>query len=241
MEKWWGKRYDRAQLKQLYGADLRENPIRITLLGGKPHEQALAADIAVRRDVPGTTDVDRRAPQQPVPARSLLRAPQLGAVRFGTPMPARHEPTRPRVGQSRPNLARHSPHSVRLAGFTGSRGVREGETHFLVRKTERRKCSLRASTPGVLGLSGKLRGGRKPTQNLPDLPLPVNLEPLRGGGGVAVDPVLVHVGDVVEQLLGGGVLRALRDVVGRALLDDLALVHDEDASPTRSRPDRCRA
>jgi hypothetical protein len=56
MEKWWGKRYDRAQLKQLYGADLRENPIRITLLGGKPHEKALAADIAVRREVPGTTD-----------------------------------------------------------------------------------------------------------------------------------------------------------------------------------------
>jgi predicted CXXCH cytochrome family protein len=56
MEKWWGKRYDRAQLKQLYGADLRENPIRITLIGGKPHEKALAADVAVRRNVPGTTD-----------------------------------------------------------------------------------------------------------------------------------------------------------------------------------------
>ena len=56
MEKWWGKRYDRAQLKRLYGADLRGNPIRLTLLGGKPHERALAADIAVRRDLPGTTD-----------------------------------------------------------------------------------------------------------------------------------------------------------------------------------------
>jgi predicted CXXCH cytochrome family protein len=56
MEKWWGKHYDRAALQRLYGADLRQNPVRITLLGGKPHEQALAADIAVRKNVPGTTD-----------------------------------------------------------------------------------------------------------------------------------------------------------------------------------------
>ena len=56
MEKWWGKRYDRAQLKRLYGQDLRGNPIRLSLLGGKPHERALAADVAVRRDLPGTTD-----------------------------------------------------------------------------------------------------------------------------------------------------------------------------------------
>jgi predicted CXXCH cytochrome family protein len=55
MEKWWGKRYDRARLTRLYGQDLRQNPVRITLVGGKPHEQALAADIAVRRNVPGTT------------------------------------------------------------------------------------------------------------------------------------------------------------------------------------------
>jgi predicted CXXCH cytochrome family protein len=56
MEKWWGKRYDRTQLKRLYGADLRQNPVRLALLGGKPHEQALAADIAARHELPGTTD-----------------------------------------------------------------------------------------------------------------------------------------------------------------------------------------
>jgi len=56
MEKWWGKRYDRARLKRLYGSDLRENPVRVTLLGGKPHERALAADIATRQNLPGTTD-----------------------------------------------------------------------------------------------------------------------------------------------------------------------------------------
>jgi hypothetical protein len=86
MEKWWGKRYDRAQLKQLYGADLRENPIRITLIGGKPHEQALAADIAVRRDVPGTTDsvvalLNNQYPLVRYFARHSLER------RFGTPIP----------------------------------------------------------------------------------------------------------------------------------------------------------
>ncbi len=56
MEKWWGKRYDRKRLMRLYGADLRQSPVRITLMGGKPHEQALAADIAVKQAVPNTTD-----------------------------------------------------------------------------------------------------------------------------------------------------------------------------------------
>ncbi len=56
MEKWWGKRYDRAALQRLYGADLRKNPVRLTLLAGKPHEQALAADIAVGQGLSETTD-----------------------------------------------------------------------------------------------------------------------------------------------------------------------------------------
>ncbi|RYZ03675.1 MAG: hypothetical protein EOO73_26825 [Myxococcales bacterium] len=56
MEKWWGKRYDRARLRRLYGQDLRANPVRITLIGGKPHEQALAADIAAAQQVPDTLE-----------------------------------------------------------------------------------------------------------------------------------------------------------------------------------------
>lgn len=56
MERWWGKRYDRAQLRRLYGADLTKNALRLTLLGGKPHEQALAADAAVRQGLPETTE-----------------------------------------------------------------------------------------------------------------------------------------------------------------------------------------
>ncbi|HVJ14102.1 MAG TPA: cytochrome c3 family protein [Polyangiaceae bacterium] len=43
MERWWGKRYDRDALRRLYGHDLRIEAVRATLLGGKPHERAVAA------------------------------------------------------------------------------------------------------------------------------------------------------------------------------------------------------
>lgn len=42
MERWWGKRYDRAALRALYGDDLTVNALRATLERGKPHEQAVA-------------------------------------------------------------------------------------------------------------------------------------------------------------------------------------------------------
>lgn len=42
MERWWGKRYDRAALRTLYGDDLGVNALRATLVRGKPHEQAAA-------------------------------------------------------------------------------------------------------------------------------------------------------------------------------------------------------
>ncbi len=42
MDRWWGKRADRAALKALYGDDLSVNTIRATLARGKPHEQAAA-------------------------------------------------------------------------------------------------------------------------------------------------------------------------------------------------------
>lgn len=42
MEQWWGKRYDRATLRRLYGNDLAVNALRATLERGKPHEQAVA-------------------------------------------------------------------------------------------------------------------------------------------------------------------------------------------------------
>jgi hypothetical protein len=42
MERWWGKQYDRAALRALYGDDLSVNALRATLDRGKPHEQAVA-------------------------------------------------------------------------------------------------------------------------------------------------------------------------------------------------------
>ena len=45
MERWWKKSYDRAALRRLYGADLRQNPLSVALFGGKPHERAVAASV----------------------------------------------------------------------------------------------------------------------------------------------------------------------------------------------------
>jgi HEAT repeat protein len=48
MERWWGKRYDRAALRALYGDDLSVNALRATLARGKPHEQAVAIAVLGR-------------------------------------------------------------------------------------------------------------------------------------------------------------------------------------------------
>jgi predicted CXXCH cytochrome family protein len=60
MEQWWGKRYDRAKLRALYGDDLAVNAIRATLERGKPHEQAVA--IAVLGDARDRSAVSALAP-----------------------------------------------------------------------------------------------------------------------------------------------------------------------------------
>jgi predicted CXXCH cytochrome family protein len=86
MEKWWGKRYDRTRLQRLYGADLRQNAIRLTLLGGKPHEQALAADTAVRHDLPDTTDAIVALLSDPYPLVRYFARHSLER-RFGSPIP----------------------------------------------------------------------------------------------------------------------------------------------------------
>ncbi len=54
MEKLWNKRYDRDKLERLYGRDLKQNAILLTLLGGKPHEVAVAMDVAARDGLPRT-------------------------------------------------------------------------------------------------------------------------------------------------------------------------------------------
>ena len=52
MERWWGKRFDRAALRALYGADLGVNALRAAL-AGKPHEQAAAFGVLGERRVAG--------------------------------------------------------------------------------------------------------------------------------------------------------------------------------------------
>lgn len=49
MERWWSRRYDRARLTALYGADLRVSALGATLLSGLPHEQAVAAAAAANQ------------------------------------------------------------------------------------------------------------------------------------------------------------------------------------------------
>ncbi len=109
MEKWWGKRYDRAQLKRLYGADLNANPLRITLVGGKPHEQALAADIAVRHDLAGTTDSIVALLNDSYPLVRYFARHSL-EQRFGTPIPLDMNQKGPELVQAaKAWIAEHQP------------------------------------------------------------------------------------------------------------------------------------
>lgn len=49
MSAWWGNSYDRAAIAALYGPDLRESALLVTLARGKPHEQAVAAAVLGER------------------------------------------------------------------------------------------------------------------------------------------------------------------------------------------------
>jgi predicted CXXCH cytochrome family protein len=60
MERWWGKRYDRARLVGLYG-DLAARPLVATLARGKAHEQAVAlAVLGESRDAAALPAVARQ-------------------------------------------------------------------------------------------------------------------------------------------------------------------------------------
>jgi hypothetical protein len=52
MERFWGKRYDRALLEDLYG-DLGASPLLATIARGKAHEQATAIAVLGERGVGG--------------------------------------------------------------------------------------------------------------------------------------------------------------------------------------------
>ncbi len=49
MESFWGKRYDSRAIESLYGNDLGQNVLSVTLLSGKPHEQIVAAGVIGER------------------------------------------------------------------------------------------------------------------------------------------------------------------------------------------------
>ena len=111
MEKWWDKRYDRARLTRLYGSDLRANPVRVTLVGGKPHEQALAADVAVRHELPETTDAICALLANPYPLVRYFARHALER-RFGAAMPLDMSAKGPALAQAaRDFIAARSNHA----------------------------------------------------------------------------------------------------------------------------------
>jgi predicted CXXCH cytochrome family protein len=71
MEAWWGKRYDRAALHQLYGPDLAVNVLDATLARGKPHEQTVAIGVFGEHRI-----------QRAVPAIAAQLAHKYPLVRF---------------------------------------------------------------------------------------------------------------------------------------------------------------
>jgi predicted CXXCH cytochrome family protein len=70
MERWWGKRYDRAAVRALYGADLGVNALTAAL-AGKPHEQATAIGVLGERRVAGA-----------VPALAPMLSHRVPILRF---------------------------------------------------------------------------------------------------------------------------------------------------------------
>jgi predicted CXXCH cytochrome family protein len=73
MEKWWGKRYDRDQLRRLYG-DLDANTLMATLGRGRPHEQVVAAMVLAENHVAAATPLVANLLASPYPlARRFAR------------------------------------------------------------------------------------------------------------------------------------------------------------------------
>lgn len=85
MERWWGKHYDRDQLRALYG-NLDANVLTATLARGKPHEQAVAIGVLGERG--HKEDVARIAPNL-THERPLVRYYAKHAIEklTGTPLP----------------------------------------------------------------------------------------------------------------------------------------------------------
>ena len=109
MERWWGKRYDRAALRALYGDDLTVNALRATLALGKPHEQAVAIAVLGQSGDRTAIPAIAAAARPRLPAGPLLRAARA------------RDPDR-RTGRDRRRGARRRgpPRRGRLAHSSGS-------------------------------------------------------------------------------------------------------------------------
>ena len=87
MEAWWHKRYDRARLRALYGADLaRADPLVETLARGKPHEQAVAMALLGARGDKAVAPLVAAQLTHPIP---ILRYYAVAALEelLGAPAP----------------------------------------------------------------------------------------------------------------------------------------------------------
>jgi predicted CXXCH cytochrome family protein len=80
MERWWGKRYDRAALADLYG-DLDARPLEATLARGKAHEQATAVAALGEARAAGALPAVARQLVNPFPLVRYYARKAVGQIR----------------------------------------------------------------------------------------------------------------------------------------------------------------
>jgi predicted CXXCH cytochrome family protein len=79
MERLWGKNYDRAKLRALYG-DLEGNALLLTLERGRPHEQVTAAMVLAEHKVTSAAPQVARLLTSPYPLARRFAAQALTAM-----------------------------------------------------------------------------------------------------------------------------------------------------------------
>jgi hypothetical protein len=79
MERLWGKHYDRAKLRALYG-DLEGNALLLTLERGRPHEQVTAAMVLAEYKVSSAAPRVARLLASPYPLARRFAAQALAAM-----------------------------------------------------------------------------------------------------------------------------------------------------------------
>ncbi|HVZ87716.1 MAG TPA: cytochrome c3 family protein [Polyangia bacterium] len=82
MERWWGRKYDRAALETLYGS-LEARPLEATLTRGKAHEQAVALATLGAAHVPGAAPAVARQLVNPFPLVRYYARRALGMLPGG--------------------------------------------------------------------------------------------------------------------------------------------------------------